>query len=200
MSQAKTDIIPESGLGPQNGRWRQWVERSITGLQSGRGSSKNDTANSFKATNSSLQLLTKQIEALPIPRGFYVSTSNFGLSAGVKTLQQSISVPTGKTKVVLTAIGNVQVLDRTSGGVTVAYANLTAPSFSWSSPQVYASKDAGASAVNNIITPALGFQQTGLTPGSSFTLYMNIDALNRSAFPVESSNFATITISAIFFD
>lgn len=196
-----SDIIPESGLGPQNGRWRQWVERSIMGLKSGLSSSRSDTANSFKATNSSLELLTKQVAALPVPKGFYVKSTGFGL-ASILYVQQSVPVPAGKTKVLFTAIGNVSVLDVTSGGVAVAQSTIevNGSGFLWSSPQITASKDAGASVVVNNITPALGFQQDGLTPGGNFLVSLNVSATNPAAFPVRAQNFATLTISAIFFD
>ena len=62
MLQAKTqDIIPESGLGPQNSQWRRWVERSITNLKLGFTAFKADIANSFKAVSSSMQLLSTQM-------------------------------------------------------------------------------------------------------------------------------------------
>ena len=62
MSQAKTqDIIPESGLGPQNSQWRRWVERSITNLKLGFTAFKADIANSFKAVSSSMELLSRQV-------------------------------------------------------------------------------------------------------------------------------------------
>ena len=65
MLQAKTqDIIPESGLGPQNSQWRRWVETSITNMKRGLVAFKADIANSFKAISSSLELLTKQVAQL----------------------------------------------------------------------------------------------------------------------------------------
>ena len=65
MLQAKTqDIIPESGLGPQNSQWRRWVETSITNLKLGFTAFKADIANSFKAVSSSMELLTKQVKRI----------------------------------------------------------------------------------------------------------------------------------------
>ena len=62
MSQAKTqDIIPESGLGPQNSQWRRWVETSITNMKRGFTAFKADIANSFKAVSSSMELLSTQM-------------------------------------------------------------------------------------------------------------------------------------------
>ena len=65
MLQAKTqDIIPESGLGPQNSQWRRWVERSITDLKRSLKAFRADIANSFKAVSSSMELLSRQVGGL----------------------------------------------------------------------------------------------------------------------------------------
>ena len=65
MLQAKTqDIIPESGLGPQNSQWRRWVETSITNLKLSLKAFRADIANSFKAVSSSMQLLSTQVQLL----------------------------------------------------------------------------------------------------------------------------------------
>jgi hypothetical protein len=162
----------------------------------------NDQSNTNSQLEASINLLTSQVVALPVPSGYFVRSQGFGLNSGTVYVQQLIVVPPAKTKVVLTAIGNVYVLDKTSGGAAVAQASIEAsgPGFTWSTPFVYASKDAGASVVANIMTPALGFQQVGLTPGSSFMVAMALTASNPTAYPADATNYGTLTVTAIFFD
>lgn len=197
-----TDIIPEQALGNNNQPWRRWVESSIRAVRQQISTVTRDMTNSFSAISSSMRLLSEQVRSMPLPAGFYVRRQGFGLNGGTIYLDQVIPIPAGKTKVVLTAIGNVYVLDRTSGGLAVAQASIEASGsgFNWSTPFVYASKDSGASVVANIITPALGFQQENLIPGGSFLVSMAISASSPPAFPVDATNFGTLTVTAIFFD
>lgn len=59
------DVIPEQGLGPQNQKWRQWVERKITNLQKNMEQKFGaDIANSFAALNSSMALIARQVSEL----------------------------------------------------------------------------------------------------------------------------------------
>ena len=139
------------------------------------------------------------VAALPVSKTFYSVAQNFGLAAA-KNIQISVPVPAGKTQVSVVCIGNVSVVDTTSGGVAVASSaiEVNGNSFVWSSPVMGASKDAGASVVVNNITPALGFQQAGLIAGGSFLVALSITASNPSAFPVRTQNFGSLTVVAIF--
>jgi len=181
--------------------WVREVESRIQNLE--RDSERNNNAgdNANKGQNSTMAQLSEQIRALPIPVGQYQIETGFGLSTTV-FVQTTIYVPPGKTKMTLTAIGNVAALDMTSGGAAVAQATIevNGSDFLWSSPVIPASKDAGASVVNNIITPALGFQQGGLVPGNSFFVALSIFATNGTAFPANSQNYGTLTVNCIFFD
>lgn len=145
--------------------------------------------------------LQATVAALPAPAGFFDQTTNFSLATPVN-VGRNITIPEGKTRVVFTAVGNVAALDTTSGGLAIASAfiEVNGNGFVWSSPVVPAAKDAGASNVNNIITPVLGFEQSGLIPGQSFLVNLQVSATNPSAFPTQSSNYATIAMTAIFFN
>lgn len=157
--------------------------------------------NANKGQNSSMKRLAATVAALPVPTAYYQRADGFSLAGPLYLQQTGIPIPPGKTKVALTAIGNVAALDTTSAGVAVARASIevNGNGFVWTSPTMPASKDAGASAVNNIITPALGFQQEGLVPGETFLVSLNVTATNGAAFPTTASNFATLAITAIFF-
>lgn len=141
------------------------------------------------------------VQNLPQPYGDYAIATGLSLAA-TRYLDITITIPDGKTKVTLIAIGNVNAMDETSGGVTVAQAVIEAngSGFVWTSPIVTAAKDAGAAFVANVITPALGFQQTGLTPGGSILVSLAVSALNPSAFPANVNNFNTLTVVATFFN
>lgn len=171
---------------------RDQGELNANKAQTGTGKTQGDTIRELQGV----------VKALPRPAGYYVKIENFGLGSEA-SVSQRVPVPEGKTKVVLTAIGNVAVLDMNSGGVAVAEAKITASGFgfSLSSPTVYASKDAGASRVNNIISPSFGFERAGFDINSAdFTVTLTIKASNPSAFPQNSGNVATLTLTAIFFD
>ena len=99
MSQAKTqDIIPESGLGPQNSQWRRWVETSITNLKLGFTAFKADIANSFKAVSSSMDLLSRQVATTIVPATASASKTSFSITSSMSSiLSLSVPVPDGYT-------------------------------------------------------------------------------------------------------
>lgn len=146
--------------------------------------------------------IAEVVRNLPVPAGDFERSNGFGLASGPVNIGFSVTVPAGKTRVVFTAVGNVAVLDTTSGGLASASAfiEVNGSGFVWSSPVMPAAKDAGAAAVNNIITPVLGFEQGDLTPGGSFLVNMNINATNPLAYPVNASNFGTVAMVATFFN
>ena len=122
MLQAKTqDIIPESGLGPQNSQWRRWVETSITNLKLSLKAFRADIANSFKAVSSSMELLSRQVGGLDdavddindlIGSTISVATntntvSNYALDP-IDSIKVDITfvVPSGYTKALVLASAN----------------------------------------------------------------------------------------------
>jgi hypothetical protein len=195
-----TIFMPPINLDDHATPWAKAMQQRMDDVELAASRSTNEGGNANSTQAATLNSIAKQIAALPVPTGWFQQRNGFGLGAQY-FVDQTIPIPAGKTKVVLTAIGNVAALDMTSGGIAVAQANIQASGlgFVWSTPNVTASKDAGASVVNNVITPAVGFQQTGLTPGGNILVSMALTASNPSAFPANASNFATLTVSAIFF-
>ena len=195
-----TVFMPPINMDDHATPWAKAMQERMDDVELAASRSTNEGLNANSTQAATLNTLAKQITALPIPTGWFQQKNGFGLTAEY-FVDQVIPIPAGKSTVVLTVIGNVSALDMTSGGVAVAQATIQVGGngFVWSTPNVTASKDAGASIVNNVITPAVGFQQTGLVGGSNITVSMSLTATNPSAFPANASNFATLTVSAIFF-
>lgn len=131
----------------------------------------------------------------PIPGGETATATGFGLDAGWATYATvSVAVPTGKTIAKLIAVANGAALDTTTGGVTSLSARiLIAGVASQAAP---GAKDAGASQVNNIVQ--LASSATLADIGATVTAELQINPLNAAAFPARVSNFASITVLAIF--
>lgn len=185
-------IIPTDGeLGAIVGKVRD-IERRLAELERPTGT---QNAQIVRQT-------AEVVAALPIPAGEFAQEDGIGLALGPVNIGFSVTVPAGKTRVVFTAVGNVAVLDATSGGLASAnaYIEVNGSGFTWSSPVMPAAKDAGASVVNNIITPVLGFEQADLTPGGSFLVNMQVNATNPTAYPADPTNFGTVAMVATFFN
>lgn len=192
---------PRPNLNRDQMPWARRVMDELRDLRKGAERREQGEQNGSKGRASSFSKLADTVQALPIPQASFTRVNGFGLTT-TQTVSLSLTVPAGKTKVAATVIGNVSALDKTSGGFAVAYARIETilGGGTFTSPTVSASKDAGASIVANNITPALGFQQVGLTPGSSFNISMYLTASNPSAFTADATNFATLSVTAIFFD
>jgi hypothetical protein len=194
-------VTPPMNLPLESAPWGRDKDLRIESLEREMARRASGEENSNKTQNATLQSLAAQIIALPVPAGYAAKRTGFSLAAAVY-VDQVIPIPANKTRVVLTAIGNAQALDMTSGGAAVAYASIdvVGSGFVWSTPVISASKDAGASVVNNILTPALGFEQGGLVPGQTFTVTLSLSASNPAAYTAQAQNFGTLTIAAIFYN
>lgn len=119
--------------------------------------------------------------------------------AGPLPVQFNIPVPSDMDFVSIFILGHVEALDMTSGGLAVAqaYLEVSGSALTWSRGPFSASKDAGASVVNNIITPITGFTHA-VVPDTSLLVSMNVSATNPAAFTAEPSNFAILQAFAIF--
>jgi len=158
-----------------------------------------DVGNNLAQLNASVQLLSRQVAALPVPIVQSQNNTNWGINgvAGFSTKASvQIVVPAGKTNVQIQVTAGVAMLDTTSGGLAVGSARIVINNIS--SPVFQASKDAAASAVNNIITPSFGISFNGLTPGGTITVNLDCQATNPSAYPTSSTNYASLTVLAIF--
>lgn len=142
--------------------------------------------------------LAAAVAALPITSAKSATATGFGISntyAQVASVQ--FTVPEGKTKAAVTVILNGAVLDMSTGGVTVAYGRAN---FGGALSQEFsASKDAGASVVNNVINGAYTYN-ANVTPGLTYAVDFEMRALNGSAFPASAGNYALVTIVVTFTD
>lgn len=192
-------IIPPANAGPEMMPWVRAVNDSIRGNASAIERLTSDTNNNLKQLNGSVELLGNQVRALPEVRVGFNELRNFGLSSGIKFVQFNITVPPNKNTVSMSIQGNVQVLDTTSGGLAVAnaYIEVNGLGVTWTTPLYSASKDTGASAVNNIIAASTGFKAR-VVPGNNLLVAMTINATNIFAFPTFADNFGTLVATAIF--
>lgn len=189
--------FPRSGLNREQAAWQRAVEDSIKKLwvDSERNGQSGDNANSSQ--NSTMSRLASTVRALPVVSVGQDTQTGFNLTAGGWLTRATvvIPVPDGKTLANVVAIGGAAAVDLTSGGVTVCQARILLPSLV--SPFFQAAKDAGASAVNNILTANYG-AEIAVTPGSTLTANLQLNPLNASAFGTSAGNYATLTVIAVF--
>lgn len=143
-----------------------------------------------------VQLLAQVVEALPVQSTTVTRASGFALSGSYVTkVQATIAVPGSKDLAQVLVVGTAAVLDETSGGLTVAYGQIQIDGDTGA--EFPASKDAGVSTVNNIVTATHARSWT-VTAGGSFTVTMQLKGLNPTAFPGDVNNFAQIAVFASF--
>ena len=206
MSQARTqDIIPESGLGPQNSQWRRWVERSITNLKLGFTAFKADIANSFKAVSSSMDLLSRQVRDMPVPNGFSINASGFLLEPDLGDpfylMESSFTVPPNKTRMVITIMGNAFLVDTSSGGTGMyrAYIYLdtseVSKTFGVNSKPV---REPFGSYDRLVWSGIVADSRSGLTPGSDVDVALTLTTTAPSVFTY--SNRCDLTATATFYN
>jgi hypothetical protein len=141
-------------------------------------------ADSFNTTVAALPRLASQV----------ASSSGFGLTAGWNDYATvTIAVPAGKTHATIQAVGGCAAVDMTSGGVTSASARILINGTA--SASFPSAKDAGASAVNNVMSPSSG---AAITVSGTVTVELQINPLNATAFPAEPGNFASLSVIAMF--
>lgn len=149
-----------------------------------------------KGQAATLQALSRQINALPVPTVVGGNATGFGLSAGWTTyVTVNVTVPTGKTVANIMATGGAAAVDTGTGGLTTSYARVQIDTST--SVQYAAAKDAGTSAVNNILTVSHALV-TSVTPGQVIPIRLQINPLNAAAFPTNPGNYASISVIAVF--
>ena len=209
MARQASDINPDDqflplDFGPGTPAARQMVDRiialekdALARRQSEEGANRGDAA--------SRAILANQINALPEFDTAYDSKTGIGFSvAGNMYLQGHVTCPPTKNYMTLSLFGNGQFVDMTSGGLAVAYMYLEVQGVHadgspliWSTPQFSASKDAGASAVNNVISGATGFA-TDVLPGASLLVVAEFSATDYAPYTNQPGNFATMLANATF--
>lgn len=180
--------MPAMNLSPEATPWgRAMQERVVAGER--------ELERLRASVENSLTLVNATIANIPIVTIASNSSTNFSLSSTFTAKASvNIPVPPGKTAARVVAVGGLAAADGTSGGVTTAYARIVIagmPSVTFS-----AAKDAGASVVNNIITPSSG--ATLGVQGGAIPVSLEAFGENGAAFPAFTSNYAQLTVIATF--
>ncbi|QIK61793.1 hypothetical protein G7068_16130 [Leucobacter viscericola] len=146
--------------------------------------------------NTTVAEVVSLVKNLPVTVSSSNAVTNISINASwVTKATLTLEVPADKSRVSILATGAAEALDRTTGGVTVAYLRLVVDSST--SRQFSASKDAGATVVNNVMSGTHS-RSYAVTPGSTITVSVQCMALNGSAFPANAANFAQVTALATF--
>ena len=188
-----------SNLSRESAPWGREAEDRIKRLEDALSRTSSSELNANKGQNSTMGALSGQVRALPIPVSGYEIKTGFNLSVGVMYIDVPIELPEGKTKVVFTAIANFFLLGNAGGSGTIeSYIEVNGFGFTWSTPMVMGSRYTALGGIGNSATPALGFEQEDLT--ASFTVTLSLNTSTPGDFPTNANNFASITVTALFFD
>lgn len=87
------------------------------------------------------------------------------------------------------------VLDQTSGGLTTSYGRIVIDGVA--SREFPAAKDAGSSAVNNVIT-ATSSAVVDVSAATAVTITFQLQPLNPAAYPAHAQNFAQLAVIGSF--
>lgn len=143
-----------------------------------------------------VERLAAAVAAIPITLSDAVRETGFALTnAFVTYATATLVVPAGKTQATIVGLGSATALDMTSGGLTSSVARILIGSST--SGEFPASKDAGASVVQNVLS-AQHSRVYGVNPGGTITIELQIKALNPLPFTAQPSNFAQITALGTF--
>lgn len=136
------------------------------------------------------------VQRLPFQDFQIGQASGFALAAGFQTRATvSLTVPEGKQRLQVLAIGTAAVLDQTSGGLTTSYGRIVIDGVA--SRDFPAAKDAGSSAVNNVIT-ATSSAVVDVSAATAVTITFQLQPLNPAAYPAHAQNFAQLAVIGSF--
>lgn len=141
--------------------------------------------------------IDQTMSRIPITDMNVVRTTGSGATnAWVTYAATSLFVPAGKSTAKLLAIGSGAILDMTTGGVTSSDCRVVIQG--GASGSFPASKDAGASVVNNVLKAEAVSTLSGLAGGDELVFEFQIKALSATAFSPQTQNFAQITALGVF--
>lgn len=150
----------------------------------------------FQTVRKVLQLLQDLLELvsrLPQVQSAKKVEQGFGLTTGWKTVAAvELTSPADKNRVVVQATAQGTVLDMTSGGLTTTSCRLLINGVA--SAVIPAAKDAGVSAVQNVLVVSDVVELTPLPP--KVTIEFQISPLNPTAYPPQPANIANLTVYA----
>lgn len=123
--------------------------------------------------------------------------TNISATSSTQTTKATVTftVPAGKTRASVLGIGAVRITDTVSNGLTSSNARVVISGNNGG--EFPAAKDAAVSQVINVMY-ATHAREFTVTPGGTFTVQVQVAALNPSAFPANAANFAQISAIATF--
>lgn len=190
MVQTKNNLPPESQP------WAREIERRVQQLELYSERAAQDVKNSFKSLNSSMTLLNEQVLALPMILTAGSANTGFGLGSGWNPITQiTVSKPESRTIARVFAVGGAAAVDTTTGGLTTCSARILINGVA--SPTFEPAKDAGASAVNNILTPM--YTRTISPINESVVVRLELNPANATAFPSMPGNYGVLNIIVSYF-
>lgn len=197
------NIYPQpTDLPPGSQAFARETIRRIEELQRNRESDSSDQNATNKGLAASMVQLSKQLNAMPVTVTFGATASptSANSSAWVTKASATIVVPAGKSTCSIIATGNLMLLDTVSGGVAAPpnarfLINGIALPLGGGIP---ATKDSGASQVNNVVSLS-ATTTLNVTNLSSFTVEMQASVFHATAYASPSGgNAATFGGTAIF--
>lgn len=188
---------PVNNLPPGSQPWAREIAGAIDAAQFDAIKANMNNKNAFKTINATLEQLANQINAMPVVVNSGISNTSFDAtgSGWITVLSLTIPTPDGMTRGQFTVNGNAGVLDALSGGVTSVIGRILINGVA--SPEFFPAKDAGASAVLNVLSMNWYRPLGAVSANTTFTL--QIDPLNDSAFPSSPSNYAVLTATGTFY-
>lgn len=196
MPGIKIPAFIRSGLDRRSAPWGREVEDRIKALERAAARGSQDELHVNKGQSATLTRLGQTVREMPFTDMGLDTITGFGLSAGWNTYATfNITVPEGKTYAEIFAFGNAAAVDLTTGGLTNAYMRLQIAGST--SQQFSAAKDAGVSAVNNVMSGGHVRSWT-VSPGDLLAINLQINPLNAAAFSSSPGNYATLVAIALF--
>lgn len=198
------DVFPRRNLPPLAEQWGREVESrvvsaesNIESLQQGLSGQNRNTASSLSVIAQQIQALTNVVNAIPIQITSIDRATNISATSSSFVTKASVTmtVPEGKTTASVLGVGAVRITDTATGGLTSSDARVVISGEDGGS--FPAAKDAAVSQVINVLN-AQHARTFSVTPGDTFTVAIQVSALNSSAFPANAANFAQIAAIATF--
>jgi phage tail sheath gpL-like len=200
---AVDDVYPRRNLPGTAEDWGRALETDVVGTKKALEIVGQNIGAQNRATAASLQELSRQIVSLPVTLADSDTVSPISSTtlAWVTKATVNLTVPENKTSCVLFAGASLALLDTVTGGIAAPpYARILVESTTALpiSNGVPATKDAGASNVNNVVSFS-GTHSLSVTPGDTVTVELQVQVYHASAYgTASSSNFATLAVQATF--
>lgn len=191
------NIIPEATDAPPGTKptLRALTSR-VYDLENNRKSDLTQANATDKGLAASIEQLSKQLNALPEVVVSGNQQTGFGLSTGWTTYASAlIPIPAGKTTVSILATAGAAAVDMTTNGLATVYGRILI----WGVPSVEfaAAKDAGVTAVNNIVTMSF-HREASTSVGGAIPVLLQLNPTNSAPYSVMPGNYASLSVMAQF--